>query len=523
MATVISLAQVTIGLRRGPYSFLLDFRLREELLRNAPLAVDGVLLRYANALPIAERSYYGPWKRFINIRSAVAPNRGLVSILRPTQSSSEAATTPASSSNFATLAKSVAGLSFSRGLAQGIALLSLPVITSLFAPSTVGAAAIVIGTTTIIASGGAAGYQLAVPLPISSEDAELLGKVSFALVLTGTIILSVVMLAIATVFDGAGIKTAHVPFYSVLFLIQALTAVQLQSCIRNRSFAAISKAVTYHAVTAHACIIIAGFVRPTSVSYLIGHTIGHTVELFVLLYASHFRYAGFFNRGSFPSAKALMRRYRRFPQITWPTLTMNAAGSNIPVLSLGWFFGSSAAGLFVMGQRLALAPVRLLGQSIAQVYAAEMAKARRTDPSSIIAVFRKGIIISSGPALLAAIALYVLGPTAVRHLLPESWNDVAVLLHPLAVLTFFRLLASSVGRVFTILERQYVAFWWNLTRLSLTVLCFAAGSALQLSIAQAVFVFAMTWAVIDAAVVILAWRVARTESQKRSEPNSNVL
>ena len=416
------------------------------------------------------------------------------------------------------LIRSTFELSSAKFASQTVALITLPFVTALYSPEAIGLAAAVLAVMRIIGAGGGASYHFA--LPLAATRAQAAAVYSLVLYITlGLGLLLLLLLPPATVLylgswlPAMGLAVA----VAALVVIEAVIALFTQAHIRHRNYRVIAITTILHGLVLYGTIVLLGLIHADAITYLLGYLIGCCTQLWLLGRSTDFRFALRRSARTFVRLRRVAKRYAKFPTVVWPTVTLNAAGNNAPILAVSWLFGGGPAGLFAIGERLALAPVVLLGQSFSQVYVGELAEAVRNNPVRIFAIFRAALLLAVVPAGATFFVIAFLFPAVVDNLLQPQWGALRPLLLPLALLAFWRLIAAAVGRVFIVLERQSIALAWNVGRLAAAFGSFVVASQLGLDFGGAVWLFATTWAAIDLLLIVLAATIASQECRIRTQ------
>ena len=208
--------------------------------------------------------------------------------------------------------------------------------------------------------------------------------------------------------------------------------------------------------------------------------------------------------------KEIAIRFSSFPAISAPTALLNTSGTNLPVFLVSYLFGAASGGLFALVERVVLSPVTLLAASFSNVYVGEMAKARRRDNGSIaIELFFKSILMSLGISAIVFGTLTTLSNQIQSVVFTDDWGNVSEIIRIFSVLVFFRIIATCVGRVFTVFERQSIAFFWNLARILCLALSLALSFHFHLDFEHSMIAYVCVSAVLDLINIILSYRVVR--------------
>ncbi|ANS76603.1 hypothetical protein AWM70_20150 [Paenibacillus yonginensis] len=152
--------------------------------------------------------------------------------------------------------------------------------------------------------------------------------------------------------------------------------------------------------------------------------------------------------------KEVAWRYRRFPQLSLASNVLNSIGIYLPTVLLAAFYGTSAAGLFALGQRILGAPMTLLVSAVRSVYLAESSAYMQTDPSRLVPLFRRTVLqmLAAGAAIL--ILFVGIAPFVFAPLFGEEWSGSAGYIRLMSVMYLGQFVANAVGTTIDVMERQ---------------------------------------------------------------------
>jgi lipopolysaccharide exporter len=413
------------------------------------------------------------------------------------------------------LSKAVAGLTVSKAVTQALAIALLPLITQFYPPSVYGAAMAVLAVARIAGPVLGGAYQLAVPIVPSERHVWIVVRLVIGSTVTAAGVLSIAMIVIDITIPSVTFTTAALVGIPMIAILNALFSLLTQVRIRQRAYGLLSVATLAQGTALTFTLVALGILFGTRSAIIASHAFGFAAALIVLGRKLPWRAVLAASTWNLRRIYVLARRYRRFPSLTLPTVLLNALTVNSAVLAFASLLGTTAAGLYALGERLALAPVTLLGASLASVYVGEMSSAVRESPRRIVSVYRTALASSGVLAILTFLVVALLGPPVTVALLPSSWGDVASLLTPFALMSAWRLMATAVARVFVVLERQAVALYWNVAKLVATLSSIILASALGLDLRATIWFYAVTTSSLDLIIVVLAGRVTAQESRRR--------
>lgn len=336
---------------------------------------------------------------------------------------------------------------------QGIVVLFSPLLTRLYSPEDFGLLAVYSSLLGIIGVIASLRYQLAIPLPEKDEDA------AHVVVLSLLVVLAMSMLTtVAVFFWGQSIAAfANTPALAgymwllpVGLLAMGIYQVFNYWAIRTNSFSAIAKTKLTQS-TSMVAVQLAGYAMGP-LALLVGRIFGHaagTTSLGMLAVRNRWNvFRAVKMRGVVQAAG----RYRRFPiYSTWGGM-LNTAGTQLPPLLFAAFFSSSTAGIYLLAQRVLAMPMTLIGKSIADVFFARAAQARReaTLDSLVGDIHCKLSEIGMPPALF----LIVASPQVFAFVFGENWVTAGHFAQWLAVYIYFQFVTSPLSQIVSVLEKQ---------------------------------------------------------------------
>lgn len=170
-----------------------------------------------------------------------------------------------------------------------------------------------------------------------------------------------------------------------------------------------------------------------------------------------------------------MRRYRQHAMWLTPTALVDAIGLHAPALLMINWYGSAIGGRYSLVLRLMAIPLALLGQSIAQLFLPQMARALRSHPASARRMFL-GV-----SAVLATVAVGLMGVAwtveeqwLVRFL-GENWTGVGRFLLPCATVVGTQLIVSPVSQAAIAMGGQKWFSLWVLAWASASIVGMYCG------------------------------------------------
>ena len=359
-----------------------------------------------------------------------------------------------SSSFGANVLKLAAGSAF----AQGLGVLVAPVITRLFAPEAFGVAALFASITGIVGVIACLRYQLAIMLPKTDEDAANLLGVSlfFVLVITGLTILAVLFAGnhISQMLSSPELSKYLWLVPVAVFINGTFLAFNYWNS-RTKHFGRLSIARVVSSVATQTTKLGAGFAGFVSGGVLIGTSIlGQLVSAIILggqilrddgrLFKAHIRWGKMI---------AGLKRHKKFPiYSTWSAL-INTASHQLPMWFLAFYYSPNIVGFYSVAILVVSVPMRLVGDSLAQVFYQE-ASNTYNQTGEMKNVVDKVVIRLVSCGIFPALLLAIVGEELFAIILGTQWAEAGLYIQILIMFLFLQFIFSPLSTILIVLERQ---------------------------------------------------------------------
>lgn len=414
--------------------------------------------------------------------------------------------------------KSVALLAGGTAAAQAIGILSTPLVTRLYPPEHFGVLAVfvsILGITTPLAT-----LRYAVTIPIA-EDEELADNV-LRLCFLVTLVLSL-LFALGLGFFGSTISQRYpdndASRYFWLLPVCLFTTGLYQALsgwgLRTKQFKLIARTSLSQGVSSASTKIGLGVFGVRPLGLLLGYFMSQAAGLGCILRALIRQKPRFFREGSWRGMGYAARRFARFPLLQGWSQFLLGLGIQLPVLLVAALYGAKAAGFFGLAFNMVNMPMNILGQSVGQVYFAEIAQYGKSRPDKILAlslsVAKKLLLIAAGP--LAVIA--ILGPLLFGLVFGQEWGEAGIYARLLSIYILSGFVTAPIAQCLNVLEMQVLQILVNVLRVAVLLAAFMACKAMMLNSHQAVLVFSLSASAFRVSIMVLLFRVLTREAFKR--------
>jgi O-antigen/teichoic acid export membrane protein len=193
--------------------------------------------------------------------------------------------------------------------------------------------------------------------------------------------------------------------------------------------------------------------------------------------------------------RAVLRRFRRFPQVALPSALVNSAGLELPLLLVAALYGDTRAGLLGLAVRVIGGPSMILGQAVSQVFTGETSAALRGRRGSLGKSIRRSVVHMLAVGAVPAALLIAAGPALFGAVFGAEWVEAGEFARYLAVGYLAQFAVTPVSGTLWLLERQGRELGWVTFRLIMTagapLVCWAleapiSAAIIALSVGQVV-------------------------------------
>lgn len=386
-------------------------------------------------------------------------------------------------------ARGVAVLAGSTVAAQGLVVLTSPVLTRMYTPADFGLLAGYVSVLVMFIAVASLRYDLAIPLPREDRTAADLLALALALALAASLAVGAVVWVFAEPV-AALLRAPALRGYLWVLPLGLLGAATFQAlsswAVRRGAYDRIASTRVGQSVAQTAVQMGLGVLGAGPAGLLLGDVAGRASGSGTLGLLAWRRDRDTLRGVTLAGMRAAASRYRRFPLFASGSALLNAAGLQLPALLFAALYGPAVAGWFLLAQRVIGMPMTLVGQSIGQVYLGEAARAANQDPRALARLFsalsRRLLAYGGIPIVLVG----VVGPAVFGPVFGPGWEvtgTYVLLLTPMFVGQF---VVSPVSQVAAVMERQGLQLALDAFRTATVALAIFAPWALGWSHLRAV-------------------------------------
>jgi O-antigen/teichoic acid export membrane protein len=381
--------------------------------------------------------------------------------------------------------------------AQGIQIISSPILTRLYLPDDFGMLSVYISILSLFSVVASFRYEAAITLAKDETVAANLLVLSLFLVVVTSSGLSIGLELEGELF----LQSIHAPaLQQYLWLLpvsvfgigiyQALSSWAL----RQKAYGLLARTKVNQSLSQLVIQLVFGWLSNAKIGLLLGDAFGRmsgSGSLIMMLWRTD-RTA--IRSVSLKGIQGVAKIYRNFPIISTGSTFINSAGLQMIPLLMSILYGPHAAGWLLLSQRVIGAPMDLVGQSIAQVFTGEGSRFVAERPQSLRDLYFKTARKLLIWGLLPIALLSLTGPWLFQIVFGDDWRGAGVYVQILGIMFLCKLIVVPLSNTLTMLEKHNWQLGWNITRLLLVIGGLVVSKHWNLTDKQAITIYSIIMA-----------------------------
>lgn len=338
---------------------------------------------------------------------------------------------------------------------QAIVLLTAPLISRLYGPAEFGVLAVYAAVLSVTASLATLRYEVAVPLPRAD------GSASVMLVLAATVVVIVSALTgIGLLLWGdamvAWTNTPELmPYLWTIPLGVLLTGVHGALTywgLRKGAFSLIARTRFQQGLSMAGAQSLLGYLRVGPIGLIIGHLLGFCAGLISLW--RFWSRTGTKSLRSWTLGRMQLRakRYRDYPLYSSWGGVVNTAGLQLPVILFASSYSPAVAGLYLLANRVANAPVALVAEAVGKVFYVSAVEARRQGRLSELCLGLFTALLQV--CLVPFVVIAIMSPEFFAVLFGSAWTEAGAYMQWLSLLMASVFVFAPLAMLYSVLYRH---------------------------------------------------------------------
>lgn len=395
-----------------------------------------------------------------------------------------------------------------------VIVLTTPLLTRLYTPEEFGGYSIYVSilyTTSVMAS---LMYESAIPLPKDEDDAVNLLSLSLIIV-SGMSVLCLIGVWLFRQFMASMVNIPHLEEYLWLLPLSLFGFGVFQVLntwlIRGEAYPFMAKGKVFMNMSQVFSQISLGLLHFGPAGLVAGEVVGRIVGSSTVLRLSFESIKARLHQINLKQTGVLANRYRYFPLISSWSSILSVASGHLPVFFIAATFGSKAAGLYMLGQRVLSIPDALIGFSVKQVYFASATKQKRSTATPLNSLFWQMVWKLTGVSSLIICIIVAVAPWTFGHVFGEGWIESGTYIQVMAILFFFQMVVNPITANFYVFEAQHLHLVGEFIRFVLLLAAVLISVHSQFSSIQSLLCLSVLGSLGYMVVAFLAWYAMRTK------------
>ena len=404
------------------------------------------------------------------------------------------------------------------GLSQLIPLLLLPLLTRFFSPAEFGVLALFLAVIQLLSIVATFRLEMAVLLPKKDSDAAILCLISFFILLTSVLLISLIflILSVCGVLDSIKNTLFNNNVHELgAFLIYLLPlGVLFMGCYNilyswsNRL--ELYKNMTYshlaHSFFSTPLAIMLSFSSLQFIALILGQIIGRLFAC-LLLIRSFFNIIGeISDSGLINKSKELLSKYRKFIFFETPHSILNFIAQKYIIVFFTAFFGLLTVGVFDLVDKILGKPLGVISNSFKTVF-----YKRLTTAKDKLSIFKKSILLMTVISLVLTTPFYLMPDTFFVLLLGQEWTDVGKYIQLICPLLFSRFIFNVITPAISYTLQNHFLLIWQIFYMVCLVLLFSVIQ--EFHVEKVLFLYSIFGALMYALLGLIAFLVLKKHIQ----------
>ena len=352
-------------------------------------------------------------------------------------------------------------------VAQLFNLASYPLLARLYSPTEFGLFGAFIAAAAIPGAIACGRFELGIATaPKSGRQAMLWLCFAVALVVSLVATLGMTVWWWRTDTPALGLMA---PLLFVAILLTGVTNAVTMYLMRHEAFRFASVGVVVRTAVTVLVQLGAALIWPSAAGLIAGFCLGLVAQ--ALLGLALTRRDHGMGRPRLQQMRAMFRRFRRQVSVDIPSTLLAALSTNLMPFLLQFLYGIRAVGYYSVGQRIAVLPLQLFNDSLAQVFFQRAARAQE-ERGEFWREFRFTLLASGAISLAMLAGLMLLAKPVVAFYLGAGWDMAGTILVILAPMLAVRSVTMSLATTVFVLKRPGWLFAHNVASVAAMALAF---------------------------------------------------
>lgn len=392
-----------------------------------------------------------------------------------------------------TFVRSVTTLAGGTAIAQGLVVLTLPLLTRLYTPKDMGWFGLFTAFINIATVAASLLYEAGIVAAKDEGEAAYLTILSLisAIITTPIAALGFFALVRFNLFSFGNIPIQTIFWVSLAFLLTAIFKVLRYWLIRQKLFKLMGKVIVIQSGVRSFTQVGLGLLPFGWLGLLVGDIIGRGFGIRRML--KHTRQDILCLTKPINAGKLakVARDYSEFPTYSLPSSVINILAQSLTVPILTQLYGVTAGGYFVLAQRTLALPLSLISRSVADAFHSQVASYANLEPTKVKSFFLQTAKNLALIGFIPTLVIAILSPQLFSLVFGRNWSQAGLLVSIMTPWALAGVIVSPLSRIVFVLGRQKWKLIYDIFALTSLIIVLYIGFIFKLSLIISVALLSM--------------------------------
>jgi O-antigen/teichoic acid export membrane protein len=248
--------------------------------------------------------------------------------------------------------------------------------------------------------------------------------------------------------------------------------------MRYEAYRVASLSIAVRTVSAVGSQIVLAFVSSDATSLIVGFTLGLVAQAILLVVVIRRRLN--LGRPRWRPIRAMLLRFRSQVSVDFPSTLVGAIALSVLTFALAILYDARTVGFYSIGNRLAVVPLALFNDSLAQVFFQRASRAKE-QKGHLWDELKFSLLTAGLLSMGVLVVIVLLAHPFIEIFLGTTWTPAAEMLVVLAPMLAVRSLSMSIATTVFVLRSAHWLFVHNVMTVALPVLAFSIAAIFHLN------------------------------------------
>ncbi len=376
--------------------------------------------------------------------------------------------------------------------AKLIGIFAAPIITRLYTQEDYGVFSVFISVIGIVGTLATLRYAFTIPIAKNEKLSDNILKLCFLITISLSIAWYVCIALfgnLLTVYFSAEQLQPYLWLMPIVFFGKGIYEALNNWAVRTRQFRLITRTKVSQGVSSAGVKIGIGALGVTPLGLYVGHIAQEAAGITSLFSKLIYLKPEFLKTFSWSGIKYAAKRFKKFPLVQSFSQLSLALGAQLPLLMIATYYGVEMAGIFGLAQNMINLPMGLIGESLAQVYYAEISKYGRNNPAKIYKLSVSIVVKLFWIGIIPVGIIALFGPWLFSLIFGNNWHDAGLFARYFSLVIFTRFISSPLSSIFNVFELQELQLVLNIARVIIVAIIFILSDFLNFTAKEAMILY----------------------------------